>query len=149
MKSKIEELLLSKDSNNHSLAFAIISGNDELTEEYSKIFADEMVKTIDGWHDVINYGYSFIQNGGRHSMTFYKITVFGNSKLKLEQAMFGSIIIDKAFLKDSTKVKRESNAYRIYEDDKFYAGTYFKQELIEILKTWFVKFFKDYTKTNE
>lgn len=151
MKSKIEELLLSKDSNNHNLAFAIISGDDELTEKYSNVFAEEMLKTNNDWHDVITYRYSFIQNVGYYLMATNRLTFFSfeNTKLKLKQSMFGSIKFDTEFIEEPKDINKESNGYCVYDNNKFCTTTYYKQELIEILKTWFVKFFKDYTKTPE
>ena len=141
-KSKIEELLLSKDTSNHKLAFAIISGDEQLTDEYSKLFVDEMIKA-NYEYDKRYKNYKFIESL-IYSAHRYPTTEFYDwNTLRIERSRFGIIRLGGSpYDGEPTK-----NTVSIYSNNKFLTSCYDfeKEELTEILTNWFINFFKSYT----
>lgn len=137
MKSKIEEFLLSKDTSNHKLAFAIISGDEELTDEYSKLFANEMVESNFEYNKRYR-NYKFIESL-IYSVYHYPTTEFCNwGMFRIERGRF-NMSLDNSPHKHKAFVS-------IYSNNKFLISHYEfeKEELTETLTNWFINFFKSY-----
>lgn len=139
--SKIEELLLSKDTSNRELAFAIISGDKKLADKYSKLFANEMVESNFEYNKQYR-NYKFVKSL-IYSAYHYPTTQFcDSSTLRIERSRFGYIPIGRSPY-DGEPIK---NSVSIYSNDKFLTSCYDfeKEELTETLTNWFISFFKSY-----